>query len=163
VAGLRQAVLEMEPAIVFTEEGTAADLVRLTVGPTQAGAVLIGAFGALALLLAAIGLYGVVAYTVAQRTREVGVRVALGAGVGDVVRMVLGGGMRLAAVGVALGALAAAAVAQLLSSLLYGVSSVDPLAYVGGATLLLLVAFLANLIPARRAARVDPMVALRYE
>ncbi len=163
VAGLRQAVLEMEPAIVFTEEGTAADLVRLTVGPTQAGAVLIGAFGALALLLAAIGLYGVVAYTVAQRTREVGVRVALGAGVGDVVRMVLGGGMRLAAVGVTLGALAAAAVAQLLSSLLYGVSSLDPLAYVGGASLLLLVAFLANLIPARRAARVDPMVALRYE
>ncbi|HEY5908189.1 MAG TPA: FtsX-like permease family protein, partial [Vicinamibacteria bacterium] len=163
VAGLRQAVLELEPAIVFTEEGTAADLVRLTVGPTQAGAVLIGAFGALALLLAAIGLYGVVAYTVAQRTREVGVRVALGAGVGDVVRLVLGGGMRLAAVGVTLGALAAAGVAQLLSSLLYGVSSVDPLAYVGGASLLLLVAFLANLIPARRAARVDPMVALRYE
>ena len=163
VAGLRQAVLEMEPAIVFTDEGTAADLVRLTVGPTQAGAFLIGAFGALALLLAAIGLYGVVAYSVAQRTREVGVRVALGAGVGEVVRMVLGGGMRLAAAGVAVGALAAAGVARLLSSLLYGVSSMDPVAYLGAAALLLAVAFLANLVPARRAARVDPMVALRYE
>jgi ABC-type antimicrobial peptide transport system permease subunit len=115
------------------------------------------------LLLAAIGLYGVVAFTVAQRTREVGVRVALGADVGDVVWMVLGSGMRLAAVGVALGVLGAAAVARLLASLLYGVSSVDPAAYLGAAALLLAVAFFANLVPARRAARVDPMAALRYE
>jgi predicted permease len=163
VPGLRQAILELEPAIVFTDEGTAADIVRLTVGPAQAGAFLIGAFGSLALLLAAIGLYGVVAYTVSQRTREVGVRVALGAGVGDVVLMVLRSGMLLAGAGVAVGLLGAAGVAHLLTSLLYGVSVVDPLAYLGAASLLLAVAFLANLIPARRASRVDPMVALRYE
>jgi putative ABC transport system permease protein len=163
VPALRQAVLEMEPAIVFTDEGTAADLLRVTVGPTRAGAFLIGSFGALALLLAAIGLYGVVAYSVAQRTREVGVRVALGAGVGDVVGLVLSGGMKLAVAAAAVGALGAAAVARLLSSFLYGVSEVDPAAYLGAAAVLLLVALVANLVPARRAARVDPMSALRYE
>lgn len=163
VSGLRQAVLGLEPAVVFTEEGTAADLLRLTLGPTRVGAALLGAFGAVALLLAAVGLYGVVSYNVEQRTREVGLRMALGARWADVLRLVLGQGMRLAAVGVIVGGLVASALARVLSSLLYGVSPVDPLAYLGAMALLLAVALAANWLPARRAARVDPLVALRYE
>jgi predicted permease len=160
---LRRAVLELEPNIAFSEEGTVTDLVRMTLVPTQVGASLIGAFGALALLLAAVGLYGVIAYSVSQRIRELGVRAALGADRGDLVRLVVGQGMRLAAIGVALGVLAAAAVTRVLSVLLYGISAVDPVAFGGAATVLLGVAFLANLVPALRAARVDPMRALRHE
>ena len=163
VASLRQAVLALEPAVVFTDEGTGTDLLRLTLAPTRLGAALLGSFGAVALLLAAIGLYGVVSYNVEQRTREVGLRMALGARVGDVLRLMLGQGMRLAGIGVVIGGLAAAALARVLSSLLYGVSAVDPLAYGGAVALLLAVALAANWLPARRAARIDPMVALRSE
>jgi predicted permease len=163
IGSLRQAVLEMEPDIAFSEDGTVADLIRDSLVPTRIGAGLIGAFGALALLLAAVGLYGVIAYSVSQRTRELGVRAALGADRGDLVALVVGQGMRLAAVGVVLGALAAAAVTRVLSALLYGISAVDPLAFGGAATVLLAVAFVANLVPALRAARVDPMRALRHE
>jgi predicted permease len=163
VASLRQAVLGLEPTVVFSEEGTASDLVHLTLGPTRMAALLLGAFGALALLLAAVGLYGVVAYTVEQRTREMGLRMALGARMGDVLRLVLGQGMRLAVVGIVVGGLAAAALARVLSALLYGVSALDPLAYGGAVVLLLAVAFAANWVPARRAARINPMVALRGE
>ena len=135
----------------------------MTLAPARAGAALLSAFGALALLLAAVGLYGVVSYSVVQRTREVGIRMALGARVSDVLGLVLGRGMRLAAVGVGLGAIASIALGQVLSSLLYGVSAIDPVAFAGAATLLLAVAFVANLVPARRASRVPPTVALRYE
>ena len=163
VAPLRRAVLELEPELAFSEEGTVTDLIRMTLVPTRVGASLIGAFGALALLLAAVGLYGVIAYTVSQRTRELGVRAALGADRGDLVKLVVGQGMKLAVVGVALGVLAAAAVTRVLSVLLYGISAVDPWAFGGAATMLLGVALLANLVPAVRAARVDPMRALRHE
>jgi predicted permease len=163
LAGLKAAVLELEPAVVFTEEGTVADLLRLTLAPTRVGALLLAAFGGLALLLASIGLYGVVAQSVAQRTREIGVRVALGADARSVLRTVLGRGMRLASAGALAGLLAAAVLTRTLSSLLYGVSAVDPLAYLAAVLVLLAVAALANFIPARRAARVDPMVALRHE
>lgn len=163
LAGLRRAVLDLEPAVVFSEEGTAADLVRVTLVPARAGATLLSAFGVLALMLAAVGLYGVVSYSVAERTREVGIRMALGARVSDVLRLMLGRGMRLAAVGVGLGAVVSVALTRVLSSLLYGVSTVDPVAFAGAAALLMAVAFVANLVPARRAARVDPTVALRYE
>lgn len=160
---LRRAILEVEPEIVFTEDATAASVVATTLAPTRIGAALLASFGALALVLAAMGLYGVISYSVERRTRDVGIRMALGARPGDVIGQVLRQGLRLAVIGVGIGALAAAAVAQVLQSLLYGVSAFDPVAYALAAALLLAVAVAANLIPAWRAARTDPMRALRYE
>ncbi len=160
---LRAALLRLEPSIVFTEDATAGDVAATTLAPTRVGAMLLGAFGALALLLAAVGLYGVIAYSVSLRTREIGVRMALGARRDDVLRLVLGHGTRLALLGVVLGAAASALVARLLEALLYGVSALDPLAYAGASLVLLLVAAGANLAPALAAARIDPLRALRSE
>jgi predicted permease len=159
----REALWALEPNILFTEDTTAEQVAATTVAPTRIGAMVLGAFGALALLLAAVGLYGVVAYSVSRRTREVGIRIALGAERWQVVRMILGQGGRLALAGVTLGALAAAGVARVLDSLLYGVSGLDPAAYGAAAGVLLLVALAANLVPAVAAARVDPVRALRNE
>jgi ABC-type antimicrobial peptide transport system permease subunit len=127
------------------------------------GATLFTVFGALALVLAAVGLYSVIAYSVAQRTHELGVRVALGAEVGDLVRLVLRQGMGLALVGVVLGGAIAFVVGRWVKPLLFDVSPHDPLVFAGVAAVLLGVAALASLIPARRAGRVDPILALRAE
>lgn len=160
---LRDALWKIEPDILFTEDVPAAQVAETTMAPTRIGAIVIGAFGALALLLAAVGLYGVVAYSVSRRSREVGIRMALGAERGQVLRMVLSQGGRLATIGIVLGAAVAAAVARVLESLLYGVSGLDPIAYASAVAVLLAVALLANLIPAFAAARIDPVRALRSE
>ena len=124
---------------------------------------LLSSFSSFALLLAAIGLYGVIAYSVGQRTREIGIRLAIGAQRGDMLRLVVGEGLRLASVGVAAGLAAAFFVTRVLQSQLYGVTASDPFTYVLIATVLGAVALLAAWLPACRAAKVDPMEALRCE
>ena len=125
--------------------------------PTRIGAIVLGAFGALALLLAAIGLYGVVAYSVSRRTREVGIRMALGAQRGEILRTMAARGGRLAIAGLVIGALLATAAGSLLESMLYGVSAVDAIAFAAAAVVMVGVAALANLIPAAGATRIDPV------
>ena len=122
-----------------------------------------GFFSLTALALACLGLYGILSFTVAQRTREIGVRVALGAQRLDVFSLVVGKGLKLAVIGSAIGLLGALAVTRLVSRLLYGVSPIDPVTFASVSLLLVAVAMLASWIPARRAAKVDPMEALRYE
>ena len=124
---------------------------------------LLGIFAGLALVLACIGVYGVLAYSVAQRTREIGVRMALGAKPLDVTRMILGRGLRLSAIGLIAGAALAGFLGVLLRTLLFGVTPAAPLVYAGTAASLMFVALAACVVPAQRAARVDPMVALRHE
>jgi predicted permease len=158
---LRQSLWRLEPNIVFTEDVPAGDVAAATMAPTSIGAALLGSFGALALALAAMGWYGVIAYSVSLRTREVGIRMALGAAPGQVVRLILRQGGWLAIWGVALGTLASIGTGRVLASLLYGVSAFDVVSYAVAAGLLLLVAVVANLAPALAAARIDPLKALR--
>jgi ABC-type antimicrobial peptide transport system permease subunit len=125
--------------------------------------VLVLLFAAVALILAAVGTYGVLSYAVAQRTREIGVRMALGAQIGQVLRMILGQGALLAGIGLLLGVVGAVGLRKVLASLLFGVTPTDPLIFAAVVALLALVSFVACYFPARRAARVDPLIALRYE
>src|SRR5215208_4568871 len=160
---IRAAVAGLDATLPLYDVRTMNDHLGIALLPARLGGAFLGAFGLLGLVLAAVGIYGVMAYSVAQRTREIGIRVALGAARAQVMGMVLRQGLRLAALGTALGLAGALGAARLVRGLLYGASATDPLTFVGVPTLLLAVAFLAVFIPARRAAGVDPMRALRSE
>ena len=137
--------------------------VAVTLLPVMLGAQMLAGFGVLALVLSSVGLYGVIAYSVSRRVREIGIRIALGADSMGVVKLVVRRGMGLATAGVLLGWAGAALLSSLLRGFLYGVSALDPMAFGAAGALLMGVAFLANYIPARRAARIDPLTALRAD
>jgi macrolide transport system ATP-binding/permease protein len=162
VQPLERELRALDPNLVFLKTGTLRESADTRLFPVKAGAVLIGAFGLLALVVAAVGLYGVIAYSVSRRIREIGIRKALGAQSGALVRMVLGEGMRLVVIGGAIGALLAAMGARVLSSALF-VQPFDAVSFALAFGVLAVVAFVANVVPARRAARVDPVIALRQE
>jgi len=160
---VRDAVASIDKDQPVFSVNTMKQLVDASVATRHITLVLLGLFSGLALLLAAIGIYGVISYSVQQRTHEIGIRMALGAQRLDVLRLVVGQGVRLAALGIAIGIAAAFGLTRLMASLLFGVGAYDPVAFVTAAIILLLVAIAACYIPARRAIAVDPMVALRYE
>jgi len=160
---VRQATAAIDPALEAWNFQTMKQLLSDSVAQPRFYTLLLGAFAALALALAAIGIYGVIAYSVVQRTHEIGVRMALGAKRRDVLRLVIGQGMWLTMIGVVIGLGAAYGLTRLMASLLFEVSVTDPLTFAGVAAVLVLVAALACYLPARRATKVDPMVALRYE
>ncbi|MBV9925153.1 MAG: ABC transporter permease [Acidobacteria bacterium] len=160
---VRGRIASVDPDLPVYKVTTMEKMVSDSLAQRRFSMTLFGVFAALALALAVVGLYGVMSYAVAQRTHEIGLRMALGAQGRDVLRMVVGQGMGLVAVGLALGLAGAFVLTRLMASLLYDVSAADPLTYAGIAVLLAAVAFLASYLPARRATKVDPMVALRYE
>jgi putative ABC transport system permease protein len=162
-AATTEAVHRVDPTLPVTEITTLDGLLSRSVSPRRFSAVLIGVLAGLALVLSAVGIYGVMSYTVGQRTQEIGIRMALGAEPQKMLALILGRGARLALAGIAAGVLGALALTRFLSSLLFGVQAHDPLTFVAVAILLLLVALAACYVPARRAMKVDPMVALRYE
>ena len=160
---LRSAIWRVDAQLPIIETRTMEEVVAESLLPRRMMAVTLAVFGAGALALAALGLYGIVSNWVAQRTREIGIRMALGANPRDVQRLVLRQGVTLVAIGAALGLAGSIGVAQLLASVIVGLRVLDPLAFAGGPALMLAIAFAACYIPARRATRVDPLVALRYE
>jgi predicted permease len=163
VPAIREEVRRLDPTLPAFDVKTLSEHMGVSLFPARVAAALLGAFGLVALLLAAMGVYGVVSYAAAQRTREIGIRVALGAQTRDVLRLVAGRGMLLVGVGLSLGLACALALTRFMEGLLYGVSATDPVTFALVVLLLGGVALLACLAPARRAAKVDPVVALRYE
>jgi predicted permease len=162
-AAIQSEMRQLDPAAPVMGLRSMVELAQRSVAPQRFNMSLLGLFAALGLLLAAVGIYGVMAYGVAQRTHEIGLRMALGAKGGDVMKMVVSRGMTLATIGVAIGLIASYALTRLMKSLLFGVSATDPMTFTVIALSLGLVALLACWIPARRAAKVDPMIALRCE
>ena len=160
---VRQAVWSVNSNLPLASVRTMQEVYGKSVARTSFTLVMLGIAGAMALALGLIGIYGVISYTVSQRKREIGIRLALGAQGGDVVSMVLRQGAKLAILGVCIGVAAAFVLARLMTSLLFGVTAHDPLTFAAVVALLILVALLACYIPARRAMRVDPIVALRYK
>jgi putative ABC transport system permease protein len=163
VPALRKAITSVEPTPFVQSMAIGDDFRRDSLAPTRFAMALLVAFAAVALTLAAIGLYGVISYSVAQRTREIGVRVALGAEPSAVARLVVGSGARLAIAGVVIGAAASVGATRALSGLIYGVSSTDPLTFIAITLIVGAIALLASYVPARRALSIDPIEALRAD
>jgi putative ABC transport system permease protein len=163
LATVRREVAALDPQLAVSRVATMDELVATHLARPRFSAVLLNWLSGLAVLLAAVGIFGVTAYSVAQRSGEFGVRIALGARTGHILRLVIGQGMRLVAVGVAIGLAASFALTRLIAKLLFGVSATDPLTFIMITALLTFVALLACFIPARRATKVDPMIALRNE
>jgi putative ABC transport system permease protein len=160
---LRHCVREIDPGLPLFAVRTFQDVITESINEHKMNGILLGCFAAIALILAAIGLYGVLSYAVTQRTRELGIRLALGAQRRDIFRLIVGGGMRIVGIGLMIGLLAAFIFTRLLATLLYGVGPTDPITFGFVIGLLGIVAFLANYLPAHRAMRLNPTVALRYE
>jgi len=163
LGAVKRAITSVQPT-PFIQTWTVGDVfLRNAFAPTRFAMALLGAFAVVALTLAAVGLYGVIAYSVTQRTREIGVRVALGARPREVTRLVVGGGLRLALGGALLGIAGAALSTRLLGAMLFGVDPMDPATFAAIATLVVAIAVLASYVPARRALRIDPIEALRTD
>ena len=163
VSSIKREVAAIDSALPLSHIATMEDVEARSITSQRFNMLLLGLFAALGLLLAAVGIYGGMSYTVAQSTREIGIRMALGAQAGGVLRLVVGRGMTLALIGMAVGVAASLALTRLMKSLLFGVSATDPATYILYSLILIAVALAACLIPARRATKVDPMIALRYE
>ena len=162
-AAVTRAVHEIDKDLPVTEVITLEDILARESATRRFNAMLFSLFAALALVLAATGVYGVLSYSVSQRTHEVGIRMALGAGTREVLRLFMSHGMRLVLLGVVIGLGGAFVLTRLMSSLLFGVSTTDTTTFVVVALILMVVGVLACYLPARRATRVDPLIALRYE
>jgi putative ABC transport system permease protein len=162
-SSIRRAVASIDKDQPIFSIATMQELVDNSVSTRRVTLILLALFSGLALVLAAIGIYGVISYSVAQRTHEIGIRMALGAERGGVLRMILAQGAKIAGAGVAIGMAASFGLTRLMSKLLFSVSAADPVTFAAVALVLILVALLACYIPARRALRVDPIIALRYE
>jgi len=163
VGRIREAVWAIDKDQPVTDVRTLDQYVSAAVSPRRFNAILLGSFAGLALVLASIGVYGVISYAVSRQTRDIGIRVALGAQSTDVMKLIIGRGMALVLAGVAIGSLASLGLTRVLDSLVFGVSTTDPLIYVGVSALLVGLSLIACYLPARRALRVDPLVALRCE
>ncbi len=163
LARMREILLALDPNLLLMESDTMRGQVAATLFPVRVAATLVSVFSALGLLLAAIGLYGVIAFTVARRTRDIGIRMAVGARPGDVLAMVMRQGLALALVGTAVGFVLAAVATRVVAGALYGIGVADPIAWGAAALILLSIAALANFLPARRAMRISPSTALRIE
>jgi predicted permease len=163
IGAIRGEIKRMDPNLPVTDARTMTEHLRASLAPARGAAAVMGSFGLLALAIAAIGIYGVTAYSVAQRTREIGVRMALGAEAIDIVKLIVRQGMTLTLAGLAIGLVGAWSVTRLMASVLYGVSATDAATFAVVPALLALVVFIACYLPARRATKVDPMIALRCE
>ena len=162
-AAVRGEVQALDPNLPLFDVTTLKEHMRLALFPARVAAMVLGVFGLVALLLSAIGIYGITSYAVSQRTHEIGIRMALGAQLGDVLRLVLNHGLKLTLIGAALGLVGAYLATRAITAVLYGVSATDPLTFVSVSILLIAVALLASYVPARRATKVDPLIALRNE
>jgi ABC-type antimicrobial peptide transport system permease subunit len=162
-ASVRSQVQSLDPNLPLFDVKTLTEHMKLALFPAKVAATVLGVFGLVALMLAAIGVYGITSYAVAQRTHEIGVRLALGAQLSDVLKLVLGHGLKLTIIGAVLGLFGAFLATRAITSVLYGVSATDPLTFAFVSLLLVGVALIASYVPARRATKVEPLIALRNE